>query len=119
MPDGVTPISLGTAITEEEAEQLFQEDTAVARDAVNAVSVARCGAGNSALTQNQFDALCSLIFNIGVEAFDRSHVRLYIITADDLLAKPGGWHGTNRPAKFCLVSQHVGRPNGLCFLQSS
>lgn len=43
------------------------------------------------LTQNQFDALCSLVFNIGVTAFEESHLlvllndRKYAAAADEFL----------------------------------
>lgn len=57
----------GMQITEQEAEKLLREDLsrfekAVAEDAPNA-------------TQNQFDAMVSLAFNIGIAGFRRSSVR--------------------------------------------
>jgi lysozyme len=51
-----------TSITEEEATQLLQKDCGVAEDCINqSVKVP--------LSQDQFDALVSFVFNIGVGAF--------------------------------------------------
>lgn len=55
----------GMVITQEQAEQFLAQDVASAEAAINAnVRVD--------LTQNQFDACCSLIFNIGNGAFKQS-----------------------------------------------
>ena len=54
----------GLVITKEKAHELFQKDVAWAEDAVNLVKVP--------LTQNQFDALVSFVFNIGAGAWKRS-----------------------------------------------
>lgn len=40
------------------------------------------------LTQNQFDALCSLVFNIGPQQFERSTLRKYLNAGD--IAKASG-----------------------------
>lgn len=56
----------GTTITEAEAEQLLAEDLA---DTERAVSNATAGWG---LKQCQFDALVSLAYNVGVNAFQNS-----------------------------------------------
>lgn len=56
----------GTTITETEAEHLLAEDLA---DTERAVSNATAGWG---LKQCQFDALVSLAFNVGVNAFQNS-----------------------------------------------
>lgn len=63
--------SVESPITLETAEQLLRDDLAPAVAAVNrAVKVH--------LTQNQFDALVSLTYNIGVDAFKRSTLVKYI-----------------------------------------
>ncbi len=60
--DGVTEITVWTA---EEADAAFLKDIAWVEQCVNrAVTVP--------LTQNEFDALCSLCFNIGCKAFSGS-----------------------------------------------
>ena len=51
-----------------EAETLLAEDLAPREAAVNALT-------DVALNQNEFDALVSLVYNIGVSAFRRSTVR--------------------------------------------
>jgi lysozyme len=61
------PYKVGQAITREESRKLFKKDTAWAVDAVNRL-VTR------PVNQNQFDALVSLVFNIGEDAFARSTV---------------------------------------------
>lgn len=56
---------VGKSITLEESRRLFAEDSQWAKNAVNRVVLVP-------LTQNQFDALCSLCFNIGERAFKNS-----------------------------------------------
>lgn len=57
----------GDVITEDQAEMFFQLDTLSTVNAVNALV-------KVPLTQNQFDALVSLVFNIGNAAFRGSHI---------------------------------------------
>lgn len=64
----------GLVITKEKAHKLFQKDVAWAEDAVNLVKVP--------LTQNQFDALVSFVFNIGAGAWKRSTM-LTMLNAGD------------------------------------
>lgn len=62
-------------ITEGEAAELFRKDCAWVEDAVNAM--------NADLKQNEFDALCSLVFNIGGEKFRTSTIRRLIVKKAD------------------------------------
>lgn len=55
----------GMVITKEEAQDLFEKDTAWAVRAVNREV-------NVGLSQNQFDALVSFVFNVGEGAFKKS-----------------------------------------------
>lgn len=65
----------GNSISEVAANQLLREDAAVAARAVNRlVSVG--------LSQNQFDALVSFVFNLGAGAFERSTLRRKINASD-------------------------------------
>lgn len=57
--------SLHGAVTEAQAEILLLQDLVPVEAAINRLVTA-------ALTQKQFDALCALIYNIGVGAFARS-----------------------------------------------
>jgi lysozyme len=58
-------VKMGTTITEAEAYAFLREDVSWVEDAINTnVSVA--------LNQNQFDAVASLVFNIGATAFRKS-----------------------------------------------
>ena len=59
--DGTTP---GLPITQEKATELLKNDLVVAENAINKE--------NLDLTQNEFDALVSFVFNLGVGAFQRS-----------------------------------------------
>lgn len=57
-------VSKGMAITENQALELLRKDLAIAENAVNRLDVD--------FSQNQFDALVSLTFNIGAHAFANS-----------------------------------------------
>jgi lysozyme len=52
-------------ITKEHAEALLRQDAKIAEDAINQFSTFN-------LTQNQFDALVSFVYNVGVYAFEKS-----------------------------------------------
>ena len=58
------PVSMGMTITKEKSSDLLRFDLQWAERAVNSANVM--------LTQNQYDALCSLVFNIGATAFNGS-----------------------------------------------
>lgn len=76
----------GQIITEAEAEALLAQDLRAREDAVRRMVTAP-------LTQNKFDALVSLIYNIGVEAFRTSTVRRRINSGDTdaAIAEAWGW----------------------------
>ena len=59
------PYAVRKSITKEESRRLFAQDTKAAVDAVNTLV-------KVPLTQNQFDALCSFVFNLGKEKFANS-----------------------------------------------
>lgn len=60
-----TPVQLGTQITTHEAERFLEEDLKKFETAVNKnVSVE--------LTQNQFDAVVSFVYNVGIGNFIKS-----------------------------------------------
>src|SRR5579872_1827793 len=52
-------------LTLEQAQELLAKDTAIAQEAVNTYVTVP-------LTQNQFDALCSFVYNVGTNAFKES-----------------------------------------------
>ena len=64
-------VKMGMSITQKQAEDFLREDVVVAERALNA-----CGIN---FTQNQFDALCSWIFNLGTGNFDSSTMKKYIM----------------------------------------
>lgn len=54
-------------VTEEQARELLHKDTAIAANAVKRLV-------KVPLTQNQFDALVSFVYNVGVGAFSKSNL---------------------------------------------
>ena len=67
-------------ITEEDAQDLLRGDLSWVEEVINEKA-------KTALTQNQFDALCSLAYNIGASAFSNSAL-LRLINAGNLAAVP-------------------------------
>ena len=68
-------VAMGDTCNSEQADAWFSEDIAWVEDCVNR-------AVTSVLTQNEFDALCSLCFNIGCRAFSGSTL-VKLLSADD------------------------------------
>ena len=64
-------VKKGMQITEEEAEELLREDMQEAIDVVDKLGVE--------LTENQYNALVSFVFNIGGSAFAKSTIRRKIL----------------------------------------
>jgi lysozyme len=64
-------VKLGQVITKEQAEVFLREDLKVAEDTVNKLVKVK-------ITQNQFDALVSLVFNIGTGNFANSSVLKFL-----------------------------------------
>jgi lysozyme len=59
------PVTIGMTITAEQSMTLLKDDLAW-------VETTLAGSVTTVLSQNQYDALCSLIFNIGATAFTNS-----------------------------------------------
>lgn len=72
----------GDVITREQAEQFIRDDFAWVERTLNADLVA--GRDKPLVTQNEFDALCSLVFNIGSQAYLESTVRRKIKQGDKM-----------------------------------
>lgn len=68
-------VSQGDTCTKEEADQWFLEDIKWVEDCVNKSVTAH-------INQNEFDALCSLCFNIGCTAFGKSTLVKLLNQAD-------------------------------------
>lgn len=60
----------GMTITEQQAEKLLKQDIYFAELAVDMLGK---------LTQNQYDALVSFVFNVGNRAFSSSRLRRYVL----------------------------------------
>ena len=78
---GVKP---GDEITEAQAEQFIRDDFAWVERTLNADLVS--GRDKPLVTQNEYDALCSLVFNIGSQAYLDSTVRRKIKQGDKMAA---------------------------------
>ena len=74
----------GDVITREQAEQFIRDDFAWVERTLNTDLVA--GRDKPLVTQNEFDALCSLVFNIGSDAYLDSTVRRKIKQGDKMAA---------------------------------
>ncbi|MFQ0827120.1 lysozyme [Serratia fonticola] len=61
------PVSVGMVITKEKSSELLRSDLKWVENAINSKVKAQ-------INQNQYDALCSLVFNIGESAFSNSTV---------------------------------------------
>ena len=90
---GVKP---GDVITREQAEQFIRGDFAWVERPLNADLVT--GRDKPLVTQNEFDALCSLVFNIGSDAYLDSTVRRKIKQGDKMAAA--------RAFKMWVYSEH-------------
>lgn len=88
-------VSIGDAIIPQQANKLFDDDIAIFEKEVNRVK--------RKLTQNQFDALVSFCFNVGISAFRRSTLRRYVemgMSADYIVKEFGRWiHDNGKPIK--------------------
>lgn len=64
-------VKMGMSITQSQAESFLKDDLKPCEQALNRIGVN--------FTQNQFDALCSWIFNLGTANFSSSTMRKYIV----------------------------------------
>ena len=99
---GVRP---GDKITLEQAEKLLRDDIRDAENVVNLDYVS--GRDKPLVTQNEFDALCSLVFNIGSQAYLDSTVRRKIKQGDKIGAAHafGMWIYSNHKIAPGLVAR--------------
>ena len=67
-------VTEGMAINEQQAEKLLMQDIYFAELAVDMLGK---------LTQNQYDALVSFVFNVGNRAFSSSRLRRYVLADPD------------------------------------
>lgn len=86
----------GDVITREQAEQFIRDDFAWVERTLNSDLVT--GRDKPLVTQNEFDALCSLVFNIGSQAYLESTVRRKIKQGDKMAAA--------RAFKMWVYSEH-------------
>lgn len=99
---GVKP---GDVITRAQAEQFIRDDLAWVERVLNADLVT--GRDKPIVTQNEYDALCSLVFNIGSQAYLDSTVRKKIKQGDKMGAAHafGMWIYSNHKIAPGLVTR--------------
>ncbi|HGH7262920.1 TPA: lysozyme [Serratia marcescens] len=68
------PVAMGMTISKEKSSDLLRFDLQWTERAINSANVT--------LNQNQYDALCSLVFNIGASAFNGSTLRRKLKAGD-------------------------------------
>lgn len=96
----------GMTITQQQAETFLKEDIVPVERVLNGMGVN--------FTQNQFDALCSWIFNLGTANFNSSTMRKYIIAKKgdveitDQLIK---WHNAGGKPLTGLKRRRVAEAN--------
>ena len=86
-------VKMGMKITQAQADKYLVEDLAVVEKCLNSLGVT--------LKQNQYDSLCSFIFNLGVGNFNSSTMKKYIV------AKCSDIDVTDQMVKWCNAG---GRP---------
>ena len=64
-------VKMGMCITQKQADDFLRDDVTICEKALNTC--------RTNFTQNQFDALCSWIFNLGTANFNSSTMRKYIV----------------------------------------
>ena len=83
------PIRKGLLITQAKAKELLRSDLAKVEKCINSQPFA------AKLTQGQFDALVSFVFNIGTGAFQTSTLRRKLCVGEDASVEFGKWvYGT-------------------------
>lgn len=110
----VTP---GMTITREQADALFRSDIKPCEDAINATI-------KVPLKQNQFDALCSFSFNVGVGAFQSSTLvkKLNAGQYDQVPKELERWNESNKQVNRGLVNRRnseIAQWNGVPFVASA
>lgn len=93
-------VKMGDTCTAQQAEQWLREDLSVSEDAVN----------NLGLEQHEFDAVVSLVFNIGIGAFAKSAIRKLIVAKaakKDIAAQFAEWKFAGGKANKGLVNRRA------------
>ena len=99
-------VKQGMVITERQAVERLKQDVRVAEVALNKLGVN--------FAQNQFDALCSFIFNLGAGAFATSTLKKRILAqADDeaICAEIVKWHNAGGKPLTGLKRRRVAEAN--------
>jgi len=91
----------GMVITEAQAEALLRKDVAWVEKAINRLVVVP-------LTQNQFDALASLVFNIGEGGFSTSTL-LRLLNSGDYAGAANQFHRWNKQKGVALKGLTIRR----------
>lgn len=99
-------VKMGMTITQAQADEYLRRDLATCEQTLNKLGVN--------LTQNEFDALCSWIFNLGSGAFNSSTMKRYIVSnkgdeviTDQLIM----WHNAGGRPLLGLKRRRVAEAN--------
>lgn len=93
-------VKMGDTCTAEQAEKWLREDLSISEDAVN----------NLGLEQHEFDAVVSLVFNIGISAFRGSTIRKLIVAKaakKDIAAQFAEWKFAGGKANKGLINRRA------------
>lgn len=99
-------VKMGMCITQKQADDFLREDVGICEKALNTCC--------TNFTQNQFNALCSWIFNLGTANFNSSTMRKYIIARrgdveiTDQLVK---WHNAGGKPLLGLKRRRIAEAN--------
>lgn len=99
-------VRMGQAITQKQADDFLREDITEAEKVLNNMGIN--------FTQNQFDALCSWIFNLGTGNFIHSTMTIRINTgADDEIITDElvRWHNAGGKPLLGLMRRRVAEAN--------
>ena len=99
-------VKMGQAITQQQAEQYLREDLLPCEKILNA-----CGVN---FRQEQFDALCSWVFNLGITNFRNSTMLKYIMASKedtDITAKLVRWHNAGGVPMKGLKRRRIAEAN--------
>ena len=101
-----TNVRMGMAITQAEAEKFLHDDLIPVESVLNAMGVN--------FTQNEFDALCSWIFNLGAGNFHSSTMKKYIVANKpdlDITDQMVKWHNAGGKPLLGLKKRRVAEAN--------
>lgn len=99
-------VKSGMTITQEQANKFLEEDIQPIEKELNKLGIN--------FKQNQFDALCSFIFNLGIGSFNNSTMKKYILAQKediDITDQLVKWHNAGGKPLLGLKRRRVAEAN--------